>query len=466
MMLHDMGPKPTPQTVLEPLPAARSRNSLAVRRPSALAPLLGASYTTELRRGLSVLAIAGGLVVPLAALVPLNGAVQASGRLVAASSVKKVQHPTGGVLSEIVVADGAEVHRGDIVARLDPSQAEAAVAAIAAQLVEARMQEARLIAERDHRSEPEWPELQVSGAAPAAVAAAEATQAALFLARGQARQSDLALLGKTLEEQGNEITALKAELASKSEQAKLVEQERAGLEDLYTQRLVTLNRLLAQRRESLALSGDVKRLKAQIAETEAKTGSTRLQMARLSQASTGDLLKDLAEAQEKQVVLTQQHAAAEAQLQRLDIRAPQSGTVHELAVHTVGGVIGAGETLMLIAPSGDSLAIETRLPAKDIDQVFIGQPAEIVMPAFDRATTPQLSGEVTYVSPDTARDPQTGTVYYTVRVALAPTAPGLDHLRLVAGMPVETFLATQSRSVASYLFKPLTDQFARMFRDR
>ncbi len=434
-------------------------------RPT-LAPMLGLSYARELRRGLSVLAVAASLVVPVAILVPLNGAVVASGRLVSASNVKKVQHPAGGVLSAILVQDGAEVRRGDVLARLEPKQIAGNLAALAAQLVEARLQEARLLAERDHRAEPDWPTLQVAGAAPASIAAAEATQGALFAARGQSQQSELALLGKQLEEEGQEVIALRAELASKSGQAKLVETERAGLESLFTQRLVTLSRVLTERRESLSLAGDIKRLKAQLAEAAGKIGGIRLQMARLDQTTAHNLLKDLAEVQEKQLVLTQQHAAALDVLKHLDIRAPQSGTVHDLAVHTVGGVIGAGEILMLIAPAEDGLAIETRLPAKDIDQVAIGQTARVVMPALDRATTPEFSGAVTYVSPDAARDPQSGGAYYTVRVALDRHAPNGQALHLVAGMPVEVFLATQSRSVASYLFKPLTDQFLRMFKDR
>ena len=442
------------------------RPELAKRPQTSLAPLLGASYQRELRRGLRILAIAACLIVPIAAFVPLTGAVVSSGRLIAASNVKKVQHPVGGVISEILVEDGAQIARGDVLARLDPKQAESELAMLAAELVEVRMREARLLAERDRLSEPDWPLLQVAGASPGAIAAAEATQGALFLAHGQGRQSDQALLGKELEEQGNELNALRADMASKSEQAKIVAEELAGLEGLYAQRLVAANRVMAQRREATSLKGETERLKAQIAETDVKISSTRLQMTRAGQVSAGDVLKEFAEVQEKQLVLTQQHTAALDKLKHLEIRAPQSGTVHELMIHTVGGVIGPGEVLMLIAPSKDGLLIETRLQIRDIDQVFVGQAAELVMPALDRATTPRLSGAVSYVSPDATRDSQTNSAYYTVRVTLKEPAPGSQSFRLIAGMPVEIFLETESRSVASYLFKPLTDQLLRMFKDR
>ncbi len=408
--------------------------------------------------------LAAAVVVPLSAFVPLSGAVIASGRLVSASSVKKVQHPIGGVISEILVEDGEKVGRGDVVARFDVKQAASNLAMLAAELTEVRVREARLAAERDHSSKPQWPHSAPAGMADTAAEAAEETQGALFVARELEQQASFAVLDKQLEELHNQVRGLRAELVSKSQQAKIVEAELGELERLFEQRLVTLSRISTQRREAAALSGDVKQLQAQISETGAKISGVKLQIARLRQTSAGSVLEELAEVREKRLSLTQQHAAALEVLERLEIRAPQSGIVHDLAVHTIGGVIGPGEVLMLISPSTDGLVIELKLQTKDVEQVYVGQPAEIVMPALDRAATPQLHGEVIYVSPDVIRDPQLNSSHYTVRVELR--GDSTPDLHLVAGMPVEAFLATNSRSIASYLLKPLADQLLRMFRER
>jgi len=178
-------------------------------------------------------------------------------------------------------------------------------------------------------------------------------------------------------------------------------------------------------------------------------------------------MRDLREAEAKEGELVERHLAARDQMTRTVIRAPTAGTIHELALHTVGGVVTPAEVLMLLVPDGDTLAIEARLSADKVDQVHVGQTAHVRMSAFNQRTTPELAGIVELVSADIVRDTQSGATYYDVRIALpADEVRRLGSLRLIPGMPAEVFLETESRTMLSYLFKPLTDQLSRMFRER
>ncbi len=162
----------------------------------------------------------------------------------------------------------------------------------------------------------------------------------------------------------------------------------------------------------------------------------------------------------------ERRVTAEDQLRRLVIRAPQDGVVHQLTVHTIGGVIAAGEPLMLIVPDRDSLKIETRVAPHDIDQVQRGQQAVLRLSAFNQRTTPELIGEVGEISPDIVEDSKTGAGFYTARIDIAKgELARIDALKIVPGMPAEIFIQTGERTVLSYLVKPLTDQIVRAFRE-
>ena len=159
--------------------------------------------------------------------------------------------------------------------------------------------------------------------------------------------------------------------------------------------------------------------------------------------------------------------AAEDQLKRIEIRAPQDGTVFQLAVHTVGGVITAGDPIMLIVPEADNLAVEAKVNPQDIDQLQVGQSAMLRLSAFNQRTTPEIAGIVTRISADISTDQRTGQSYYTIRVSLPPDQVSqLGDVKIVPGMPVEVFMQTGERTMLSYLIKPLQDQLMRTFRER
>jgi len=264
-----------------------------------------------------------------------------------------------------------------------------------------------------------------------------------------------------------QIVALESQLSSNGKQADITGGELRGVEELLRQKLVTLPRATALQREAAHLDGVGGQLVAQIAETRAKVSETRLQALQSEETFRSEVMRDLREAEAKEGELVERHLAARDQMRRTVIRAPTAGTIHELALHTVGGVVTPAEVLMLLVPDGDTLAIEARLSADKVDQVHVGQTAQVRMSAFNQRTTPELAGIVELVSADIVRDAQSGATYYSVRIALpVDEVRRLGSLRLIPGMPAEVFLETESRTMLSYLFKPLTDQLSRMFRER
>jgi HlyD family secretion protein len=289
----------------------------------------------------------------------------------------------------------------------------------------------------------------------------------LFKARATARQNQKELLQSRVAQLGEQIDGLDAQIRSNASQLELISGELAGVQSLYDKRLAPITRLNTLQRESARLDGERGQFQSTIAETKSKIGEAQLQMIRVDQDFRADVIKDLREAEGKQAELAERRVAALDQLNRIDIRAPTSGIVHQLTIHTVGGVIGAGEVVMEIVPDSDDLQVEARLAPNDIDQVKIGQSTLVRFSAFNQRTTPQLSGVISYISADLSHDQQSNTSYYTVRVTL----PEDEHrrlagLQLVSGMPAEVFVQTGSRTMMSYLLKPITDQLRRAFNER
>jgi HlyD family secretion protein len=247
----------------------------------------------------------------------------------------------------------------------------------------------------------------------------------------------------------------------------LIAKELTGVQDLYDKGLSTITRLAGLQREASRLDGERGQIISAIAEAKSKISETDIQLLRIDQEFRTEVTKELREAQDKEAELIERAITATDQLRRIEVRAPVAGLVHELAVHTIGGVIAPGETMMEIVPETDDLVIEARLPPQDIDQVLRGQTTHVRFPAFNQRTTPQLVGHVSYISADLSHDKQSNATYYTVKVMLtASERRRLGDLQLVAGMPAEVFLQTTSRTMLSYLLKPITEQLARMFNER
>jgi HlyD family secretion protein len=414
---------------------------------------------------LTGVAVVAGGVGGWAATATMAGAIVAPGTVMVESYVKKVQHPTGGVVGEIQVKDGDAVEQGQLVMRLDETVARASLGVVTTQLDELAGRIARLRTERDGAEAIEFPPSLAERAATKEIAEIMAGERRLFESRRTGREGQKAQLGERINQLSQEIVGLEALLVAKSRELDLVNTELGENHKLWRLNLVPLAKYTALQREAARITGERAQLVANIARARAAVAETRLQVIALDQDRATEVMKDLREAQAKVAELTERRAAAEDMLKRVDIRAPRSGLVHQLSVHTVGGVIAPGEQIMQIVPANDALIIEARVSPRDIDQVHAGQPAVVRFPAFSQRTTPEFEGQVVQVAADLTEDPQSRERYFAARLAFAEESQPRGQFQLLPGMSAEVFIRTTERTPLSYFLKPLSDQVERTFRE-
>ena len=398
-------------------------------------------------------------------LADLSGAVVALGQVVVESDVKKIQHPSGGVVEKIFVRNGDRVQSGDLLVRLDETQARATLAQVTSQLAQLTGRAARLSAERDNRDTLELaPDHARIHADAAAIARSEARL--LIESRAERRQT-IQQLSERLGQSRREIEGAKAQFEAKQREHGFIQVELKGVQALYDKKLTPLMRLSALQRDAARLEGEMGALTASMARSEGQIAEIRVQILNIEQKVKTDAMKELREVEGSIAQLNEKRVAAQDTLNRIELRAPVAGIVHELALHTVGGVIAPGEVLMQLVPATDKLFIEARLAPPDIDQVQQGQPATMRFTAFNQRTTPEVKGKLSVVAPNATREAQTNTSYYAARLVLDEgETKKLSGLTLIPGMPVEVYIQTEKRSAMSYLVKPLTDGMHRAFRER
>lgn len=415
--------------------------------------------------GLATIAVLFGTVGLWAATAPLSGAVIASGKVVVESNVRRVQHPSGGVVAAIRVRDGDRVKAGDVLLRLDETNAKASLALIEIELTRYQARKARLEAERDGAERVTVPPALRGREDDPAVAATLASETRLFMSRRAAADVQRSQLRERIAQSHEEIRGLAAQLAARQAQAVLIEQELAGVQKLYDQSLVAITRLTSLQREASRLGGEQGSLTSDTARARGRIAEIGLQIAQIDEDIRREVTTELRDIDGKIADLSERRVAARDQLDRIDIRAPQDGIVHQLAVHTIGGVIAPAEQIMLLVPEKDGLVVEARVEPTMIDRLRIGQPAMLRFPAFDSTKTPDLKGSLIHVGADASTDPQNGASFYTLRIALDRSEiERLGGKTLLPGMPVEAFVQTGSRTALAYLVKPIEDQLARAFR--
>lgn len=413
-----------------------------------------------------VFLLVGGLGV-WAATTQIAGAVVAQGVVVVETNVKKVQHPTGGVVGEIRVKNGTEVQAGDLLVRLDETLTRVNLQMVVKQLDELLVREARLKAERDERESFAVPDVLLARTGEPDIKEILNGEESLIRSRREAITGQISQLTERSHQLAKEAEGVAAQIAAKRKEIALIAEELEGLAKLEKKQLVTTTKVAALKREKARLEGEFGQYEAAAAQTSGRKTEIALQIVRLKQDMKTEVVKELREVQSKLAELTERRVAAEDQLRRVDIRAPQSGVVHQLSVFTQGGVINPGDPIMLIVPKDDRLVIEARIAPKDIDQLFVGQQTRVRFAAFDQQTTPQLNGEVISISADLTQDHTTGNSFFTVRIAISEVdLAKLGTNKLQPGIPVDVQIKTQERTVLSYLMKPLTDQIAKAFRER
>jgi membrane fusion protein, type I secretion system len=397
----------------------------------------------------------------------LSGAVTASGSVVVDSNVKKVQHLTGGIVGDLLVREGDRVQAGDRVLRLDDTVLQAGLAIVTKGLDEMRARKARLASERDGAGEIFFP-LDMIGRTPSSdLAAAIESERRLFDLRKAARQGQKSQLRQRIAQLEDEARGYGALQAAKTEEIELIQRELGGVQSLWEKKLIPINRLTMLEREAARLKGELAQSIASSAQVRGKISEIELQIIQIDQDLSSEVAKELREVDGKIGEFVERKVTAEDQLKRVELRAPQSGIVHQLGIHTIGGVVSPADPVMLIVPESDLLSVEARISPQDIDQLYLGQPTSLRFSSFNQRTTPEIQGTISRISADVSSDQRTGQNFYTARIAIpADELARLGNVKVLPGMPAEIFARTHDRSVLSYFTKPLTDQVVRAFRER
>jgi len=433
------------------LPSSRPRPVDRMRRRIRFAGLLA---------GILVIGLGGS-----ATFVPIGGAVVASGLVDVASRVKKIAHPRGGVVSEILVHDGQHVEKGQILMRLDDTVSGAETRLTGQTVDQLIAQRARLLAESAGQSVISWPVQFAARSDPSAVNAMKAEQAQFSTRKAEAASLRAQLAARIAQYQA-ELAGYQAQIASVRRQSALIQPERHGIDNLYEKGLIPISRRNQIERSAIELEGSIGSLDATIAQTRGKIAEARAQLLAQDETRRADAGAQLATLNatinQQQINAT---TAADEQGHSL-IRAPYPGVVNHLQVAAVGELVQPNQTFVEIVPDHDQLVIEASINPTDIDQVAIAQQARIRFSAFNRAATPEIPGTVTFVASDRTTSQDGKISFYAVRIALDRRALAAHpSIRLKQGMPAEIYISTGSRSMMTYMLKPLSDQFARAIKD-
>lgn len=412
------------------------------------------------RIGYLILFLTFGLFGSWAVFAPLDSAALAPGVVTVKSYRKTVQHLEGGIVKALHVRDGDVVQAGDVLVELDGTQTLAELEMVRSQLIAARAMENRLMAERDGQERVEFAPTP-EGGDPRVIEAQE-NERRIFTARRSSRLGEIDVLKKRKVQLEEQIRGFQDVIASKQELARSYQSEIGDLNELLKEGFVDKQRLLEQERSVTRLRSEVADLKSSIAQTRLQIGETELQIAQLEKNFVTEVVNQLAEVQTQVFDLSERLSAVQDRANRIQIRAPESGMVLGMKVHTVGGVVGPGTPLLDIVPASEDLIVEAQISPIDIDRIATGKLADIRFSAFKSATTPVIEGQLTHVSADRLVDEKTGMPYYLGRVELTEKGrKDLGELMLVPGMPAEVLLNTGERTLWNYLVQPATNAFAR-----
>lgn len=433
---------------------------LTIGQGSAASPPIDINFRRVARLGWLVLAAGLGGFLLWAGIAPLDQGVPASGQVVVSGNRKTVQNLGPGKVEAIVVKDGDEVATGDVVVRLDPTQARSQHEMARSQWFVAKAAEARLLADMQGRSEISFPEDLLRAQDDPRAASAMAVQTHLLRSRQAGLQAELSALKNTLAGLQSSAKGIDAARRAKEEQLRLLLEELQGLRDLAAEGYLPRNRLSEQERLLAQLGGAISEDLGNLGRTQQTIAETRMRIVAREQDYRKEVETALAETQKEARSLESRLEGLAFDLANTDIRSPANGIVVGLNVHTIGGVLPAATPLMDVVPKNEPLRIDVQIPTHLIDKVRIGLPVEITFPAFNQRTTPQIPGEFSQVAADATNDPQ-GKVPPHYRGQVVVTAAGMKKLvthDIKPGMPAEVFIKTGERTMLNYLFKPLADR--------
>ncbi|GLQ36980.1 HlyD family type I secretion periplasmic adaptor subunit [Rhizobium albus] len=397
-----------------------------------------------------------------AAQASLAGAAIAPGQIAVKRQVKEVQHRDGGIIAEIRVSNGDRVREGDVLVKLDETDTRVELSIIRSQLTELTGVYSRLQAERDGEAEVAFPEGFGSTDGTSGVIAGEMK---LFLDNRAMRDSQKEQLSLQAEQLRDQIKGMEAQLASNQAEHTLLLDDITLMRKLLERKLTEGSRVRQMERELARIEGQRGEIEARVAQARGQISETELKIIAIDQELKATAQTQIRDIDARIAELREREIAAVDRLSRTELRAPASGLVYDLAVHTVGGVIGSGETILSLVPEDEEMMVEVRVSPTDIDQVTIGQPARLRLTAFNQRTTPEFEGQVTAMAAAATRDPVSGRDFYLGTVEITSDLAPLGDKTLIPGMPVDVLLVTGERSALSYLVKPFADQMAKAFRE-
>ncbi|WP_372988785.1 HlyD family type I secretion periplasmic adaptor subunit [Sulfitobacter sp.] len=400
-----------------------------------------------------------------AATTQISGAVIASGSVEVIGRPKSVQHLDGGIIDELRVVDGDFVTQGDVLVRLDDTNLLANLSIYRTRLSEVLALKDRLVAEqREAATITRAPLDLLIGDVDFALH--QIGQAEIFEARQEFEQGRKEQLDEKIRQFENQTIGVNALIDAKQQQLALLEDELGAQKTLFDKGLARSSQLLSLQRSQADLLGQIAEHQSELARIQNSVRDTELELLQGARQKKEEVVTQLREVTTNIQELRQQIVSTEKQLDRVAIRAPNTGRIHEMAFTTIGGVIPPGGTILKIIPQGEGFGIRTRIDPASVDQVYVGQPAKVRFPAFNQRTTPELLGSVHDVSATTSVDDVTGQSFYGVEITVPEAELArLADLQLVPGMPVEAYITTTDRTVLSYLLKPLRDQLNQAFRE-
>ncbi|MGJ8622071.1 MAG: HlyD family type I secretion periplasmic adaptor subunit [Yoonia sp.] len=415
---------------------------------------------------LGLLVLVGGFGT-WSVMAQITGAIITPGQIEVDRNRQVVQHPDGGVVEEILVDEGDTVTAGDLLLRLDATTLRSELAVVEGQLFEILARRARLEAERDNASDLTFDPVLLA-VQTSEVANLMEGQRRLFAARVETNKSAVEQLTLQRAQIASQLGGITAQQAALTTQRDLIERERSDQQSLLDRGLAQASRVLALQREEASLLGSVGELTAQAAQAAERMTEIDLQILDLSSARREEAITRLRDLQFNELELSERRRTLRRQLDRLDIRAPVSGIVYGLQVFAPQSVIGAADPVLFLIPQDRPLVIATQVQVTDVDQIFVGQDVTLRFSAFDQRRTPELEGTVTLVSADAFLNETSGQSFYRAEVQLNPGQIDRlpDDMTLIPGMPVEAFVRTADRSPLEYLLKPLSDYFAKSFREQ
>jgi HlyD family secretion protein len=405
----------------------------------------------------------------------IDAAVIAPGQVVVRGQPRPVQNLDGGIVEAVLVANGDVVTEGQVLLRLDPTLLRVNLDIYRNRLAEALARKTRLEAEQLGLSPadlaaPDMARLRASGTldhlAGLALDRHHEGQRQIMAARAEVQRGRADQLAEKIKQFGNQRAGTEGLIAATRDQLASMDGDLANLRALAARGLVRKPDLQEMERNRADLWGRLASLQAELATLANSVRDTELEILQSGRAFREEVVTELREVSAEADELILQIVTTQKQLDRIEMRAPVAGVVHEMQMTGPGGVLAAGATALEIVPLGEGLEFELRLDPRAIDQVHAGQTARVQFPAFQANATPQVTGTVTEISPTSVTDPATRTQYYRLQLVIAPEELArLGDRALVPGMPVEAFLDAGSRTAWSYLTQPLADQIDRAFRE-